>query len=262
MLNKKKSIFCIFKEKVKDKIVIIKDNNKDKDKEKKMKNKKTKRKKHKEEKCKTNKKENINSNLSNKKPHRKDKSFTIISNINQTLNNDEYNNNKSLHSSKTTLINDKKNEEKPKINPNNSNFKLNNNSPQNEIKTSILRRNSTRDLFRENKEKITAYTNKQTIENINEYTRQCLEIIPELFELGDKMPRIKTKVNPNFSKNKKIALFDLDETIVHCLGEINMNNIESLSRQSDAKIKVHLPGGKREVTIGINIRPHWEEALT
>ena len=254
MLNKKKSIFCIFKEKVKDKIVIIKDNNKDKDKEKKMKNKKTKRKKHKEEKSKTNKKD---SNQSNKKSHRKDKSFTMVSNINQTLNNDEYNNNKSLHSSKTTLIDDKKNEEKPKINPNN-----NNNSPQNEIKTSTLRRNSTRDLFRENKEKITAYTNKQTIENINEYTRQCLEIIPELFELGDKMPRIKTKINPNFSKNKKIALFDLDETIVHCLGEINMNNIESLSRQSDAKIKVQLPGRKKEVTIGINIRPHWEEALT
>ena len=40
-----------------------------------------------------------------------------------------------------------------------------------------------------------------------------------------------------------------------------MNNIESLSRQSDVKIKVHLPGGKKEVTIGINIRPHWEEAL-
>ena len=75
------------------------------------------------------------------------------------------------------------------------------------------------------------------------------------------MPRCKTKVNPNFSKNKKIALFDLDETIVHCIGEINMNNLESLSKQSDAKIKVKLPGGKKEVTIGINIRPHWEEAL-
>ena len=75
------------------------------------------------------------------------------------------------------------------------------------------------------------------------------------------MPRCKTKINPIFSKDKKIALFDLDETIVHCIGEINMNNLESLSRQSDAKIKVNLPGGKREVLIGINIRPHWEEAL-
>lgn len=39
-----------------------------------------------------------------------------------------------------------------------------------------------------------------------------------------------------------------------------MNNVENFSRQSDAKIKVLLPGGK-EVTIGINVRPHWEEAL-
>ena len=39
-----------------------------------------------------------------------------------------------------------------------------------------------------------------------------------------------------------------------------MNNVENFSRQCDAKLKVILPGGK-EVTIGINIRPHWKEAL-
>jgi Dullard-like phosphatase family protein len=39
-----------------------------------------------------------------------------------------------------------------------------------------------------------------------------------------------------------------------------MNNVENFSRQCDAKIKVHLPGGK-QITIGINIRPHWEQAL-
>ena len=171
------------------------------------------------------------------------------------------NNNESLHSSKSSLnIND--------INRKNSQKSKSKASPKksNEAKQDLtildVRRNSTRGLNRENKEKILAYTNKQTIENINEYTRQCLEIIPDLFDLGEKMPRCKTKVNLNFKENKKIALFDLDETIVHCIGEINMNNIESLSRQSDAKIKVHLPGGKREVTIGINIRPHWEEALS
>ena len=87
-----------------------------------------------------------------------------------------------------------------------------------------------------------------------------MEIIPDLFSLKE-IPRCKAKIHPNFQKRKKIALFDLDETIVHCIGEINMNNLESLSKQSDAKIKVRLPGGKKEVTIGINIRPHWEEAL-
>ena len=122
------------------------------------------------------------------------------------------------------------------------------------------RRNSTKIIHCKNStEKITAYTNKQTIENINDYTRQCLEIIPDLYELKE-IPRCKAKIHPNFKRTKKIALYDLDETIVHCIGEINMNNVENFSRQCDAKIKVLLPGGK-EVTIGINIRPHWEEAL-
>ena len=122
------------------------------------------------------------------------------------------------------------------------------------------RRNSTKIIhFKNSTEKITAYTNKQTIENINDYTRQCLEIIPDLYELKE-IPRCKAKIHPNFKKKKKIALYDLDETIVHCIGEINMNNVENFSRQCDAKIKVLLPGGK-EVTVGINIRPHWEEAL-
>ena len=121
-------------------------------------------------------------------------------------------------------------------------------------------RKSTKVLFNKfKKEKITEFTNRQKIDNINEYTRQCLEIIPDLFSLKE-IPRCKAKIHPNFQKRKKIALFDLDETIVHCIGEINMNNVENFTRQSDTKIKVKLPGGK-EVTIGINIRPHWEEAL-
>ncbi len=128
----------------------------------------------------------------------------------------------------------------------------------------LLRRMSTRIFFHDKvqKEKITAYTNKQTIYNINDYIRRCLEVIPDLYAL-EEMPRCKTKIHPildQTKKTKKIALFDLDETIVHCIGEINMNNVENFSRQCDAKLKVILPGGK-EVTIGINIRPHWKEAL-
>ena len=94
----------------------------------------------------------------------------------------------------------------------------------------LLRRLSTR-IFFHNKvqqEKITAYTNKQTIYNINDYIRRCLEVIPDLYAL-EEMPRCKTKIHPildQSKKTKKIALFDLDETIVHCIGEINMNNVE------------------------------------
>ena len=149
-------------------------------------------------------------------------------------------------------------------------FSLKNNYPTNRDSSKKFircsRRHSTRILFHNKSsqnEKINEYTNKQTIDNINEYTKQCLEIIPDLYEL-EEMPRCKNKIRIDFLKknlnSKKVALFDLDETIVHCIGEINMNNVENFSRQSDAKIKVQLPGGKK-ITIGINIRPHWEKAL-
>ena len=255
ILFKKKSIFCSLKDKDKKK---DKNNNKEKEKEKKTRNKKTKR-KHKEKKIK-----NQSSNqIPIKKPYRRDKSFTIISHTNKNfINNDELNINQALNNNSINSSQSKKNGNEN----NGGNLKENcpelNNS-QNKPNRGDIRQNSTRNVTRDVnlKEKITALTNKQTINNINEYTRQCLEIIPDLFDLGDKMPRCKTHINLNFSKNKKIALFDLDETIVHCIGEINIKNLDSLSRQSDAKLKVCLPGGKKEVTIGINIRPHWEEAL-
>ena len=48
------------------------------------------------------------------------------------------------------------------------------------------RRNSTKIIhFKPQQEKITAYTNKQNIDNINDYTRQCLEIIPDLYTLKE-----------------------------------------------------------------------------
>ena len=263
--NKEKYIFSILKEKDKEKEkTYIKEKKLDKKSKKKIREKKSKKEKEKDI-CNNN-----GTNGPNKKIIRKDKSFTIISKLKKKLINEDnpninksklkLNNNNSSDSSKSNRekngLNFKKGKDKP------SSSKVNNNE-QTENNRSDVRRNSTRDLFRENnsKEKISALTNKQMINNINDYTRQCLQIIPDLYELQEKMPRCKAKIHPNLSGNKKIALFDLDETIVHCIGEINMNNVESFSLQSDAKIRVHLPGGKREVTIGINIRPHWEEAL-
>ena len=260
--NKEKSIFSILKEKDKDKSY-VKEKKLEKKSKKKIREKKSKKEKEKE-------KDNNGTNGSIKKIIRKDKSLTIMSKLKNKLINED---NLNINTNKLKLnINNnsessKSNKEKKdlkgkKINEKTSSSVLNGNE-QNEAKQSDVRRNSTRDFIREknSKEKITELTNKQIIHNINDYTRQCLQIIPDLYELQDKMPRCKAKIHPNLSGNKKIALFDLDETIVHCIGEINMNNVESFSLQSDAKIRVHLPGGKREVTIGINIRPHWEEAL-
>ena len=70
----------------------------------------------------------------------------------------------------------------------------------------LTRRNSTKIIYKNNQaEKITAYTNKQNIDNINDYTRKCLEIIPDLYELNE-IPRCKTKIHPNFKKNKKSCI--------------------------------------------------------
>ena len=222
-------------------------------KEKKIKNKKGK-------KNKKNKKEDANHQAhSVKKVIRKDKSFTLGSKT-KLMNDDNNNNNQndnSFDSSKSNIDN-----KEIRHTPSKTSKKLNTSLP-NENSQNDIRRNSTRDLFRDKnrKEKITELTNKQNIENMNDYTKKCLQLIPDLYELGDKMPRCKQKIHPNLVGKKKVALFDLDETIVHCIGEINMNNVESFSMQSDAKIKVQLPGGRRVATIGINIRPHWEEAL-
>jgi Dullard-like phosphatase family protein len=72
----------------------------------------------------------------------------------------------------------------------------------------------------------------------------------------------KQKVNLNFQKSsknkikKRIALFDLDETLVHCTGDINNKDGETYQHC----IEISLPGNK-ETKVGINIRPHWKKTL-
>ena len=92
-----------------------------------------------------------------------------------------------------------------------------------------------------------------------EYTLNCMELI---LNENKSQKQIKSKVNFNFPKQqknkpkKKIALFDLDETLVHCTGDINLNKEE----QYQHSIDIVLPGNK-EVTVGINVRPHWKKTL-
>lgn len=52
-----------------------------------------------------------------------------------------------------------------------------------------------------------------------------------------------------------MALFDLDETLVHFTGKFNKD--DKISSQS---VEVTLPLGKK-VKIGINVRPHMKQAL-
>ena len=102
-------------------------------------------------------------------------------------------------------------------------------------------------------ETIINYTNQEMVNDENEYMVECLKILLKL--KLEEQPRCKTKVNFNFppqDANKKIALFDLDETLVHCTKDQKGINGDEVS--------VKLPTNKI-VTIGLNIRSHWKEAL-
>ena len=90
------------------------------------------------------------------------------------------------------------------------------------------------------------------------YTLNCMELILELDI--EKQTRLKNKINFNFTKQKKkgikkrIALFDLDETLVHCTGDINVK------KEYQHAIEIKLPG-KQAVKVGINLRPYWKQTL-
>ena len=90
------------------------------------------------------------------------------------------------------------------------------------------------------------------------YTLNCMELILELDI--EKQTRLKNKINFNFPKpkkkgiKKKIALFDLDETLVHCTGDINVK------KEYQHAIEIKLPG-KQAVKVGINLRPCWKQTL-
>ena len=108
-------------------------------------------------------------------------------------------------------------------------------------------------------EKVKNFTNTETINDFYEYTEKCMSMILDLEQMNRN--EIKEKINFNFPKNeqyKKIALFDLDETLVHCIGEINSN--ENKKKKYQNVIEVILPS-KKKVNIGINIRPYWKDAL-
>ena len=129
-----------------------------------------------------------------------------------------------------------------------------------EFKQKVKRRNSMTILNQTKNEQIDLFNNKEKIDDVPQHMKDCLKIILDIDPL--KQPRCKLKVNFNFNENdkRKIALFDLDETLVHCTGEINISNIESYSQKCDTKLEIILPGNKK-VTIGLNIRPKWKESL-
>ena len=112
-------------------------------------------------------------------------------------------------------------------------------------------------LFQE--EKFKNFTNTEDISDFYEYTERCMEMILDLDK--SKQQSIKEKVNlhfPNEESQKKIALFDLDETLAHCVGDIKDN--QKNKKPYKHIVNVTLPSRKK-TKIGINIRPNWEETM-
>ena len=96
--------------------------------------------------------------------------------------------------------------------------------------------------------------------DFSKYIINCVELIMDMDK--DSQVRLKTKINFNFPKSKKkafkkrIALFDLDETLVHCTGDIKSGKNNNYQHVID----ITLPG-KNTVKVGINLRPLWKETL-
>ena len=115
--------------------------------------------------------------------------------------------------------------------------------------------------YKNKNETIEVLSDKENIDNYYEYLDLCLETLQDI-NLKE-VPKSKAKINFKFPKekqNKKIALFDLDETLVHCIGEIKKEEDNNQEFESAHKINVILPS-KKETTIAINIRPHLKELL-
>ena len=105
------------------------------------------------------------------------------------------------------------------------------------------------------------FTNSEIINSdYLKYTLNCMELIIDIDM--EKQTRLKNKINFNFPKPKKknsikkrIALFDLDETLVHCTGDIKVKK-----EKYQHVIEIKLPG-KQAVQVGINLRPLWKQTL-
>lgn len=93
------------------------------------------------------------------------------------------------------------------------------------------------------KDELKSLTNIEEIKDFYDYTENCLKLIstlkrPKSTEIED----MKIDIPEKLTKKKKLAIFDLDETLIHC----ELKNIQS----ADKQIMVKMPSGK-EVKVSI-----------
>lgn len=94
-------------------------------------------------------------------------------------------------------------------------------------------------------------TNIEEVKDFYEYTEECMKRIvklkiPSMEEIEHLRLNLPEHIEQQL-KTKKLAIFDLDETLIHC--EIKEPNL------GQVRIKVNLPSGQRaKVLIKLNIR--------
>lgn len=104
-------------------------------------------------------------------------------------------------------------------------------------------------------EKMKDLTNTEEIKDFYDFTQECLVkmkkiLKPKLEQIKDK--KFSLNLTEEADRNKKFAIFDLDETLVHC----EVKHWE----KCEVALDVKMPCGTT-VKIGINLRPFIKEVL-
>ena len=114
----------------------------------------------------------------------------------------------------------------------------------------------------ETHEELESLSSSKNIEDFYEHTKNCLELLDKFKKTPDYNPQRNNEINSMTVEvpflremkitGKRVAIFDLDETLMHR----KLKNIEN----TENIISIHLPSNK-EVKVGINLRPHLFKSL-
>jgi Dullard-like phosphatase family protein len=102
---------------------------------------------------------------------------------------------------------------------------------------------------------VSTLTNTEDIKDFYEYTEECLKRItkiqvPDITQI--QCINLPKELESQLQNGKRLAIFDLDETLVHA----EIKDYKNAFNQIPCK----LPNGGYQ-TIGLNIRPYWKESL-
>jgi len=106
-----------------------------------------------------------------------------------------------------------------------------------------------------NSDELKSLSNMEEITNFCSYTEDCFRLMFEIekIEKINKCKPVEFDFIEKIKKGeKKLAIFDLDETLVHCQAK----DIEKCQHIIEVKISEY-----KKAKIGVNIRPNWEKAL-